>query len=194
MDKNISNVEKDIKKVTLLYKLILYICGAIMGIITIYTLYISINIYLTNGKVVIGEVLAEKEFPFKGLAKPVSYLMLASIIGWYCVTRLGERVTKKNSITSIAIIELISIVCTVISLYELMYNFMLWNALITINLLNGTWNIDSINIPYPSANTPWNLVFATKMFLASFIISAHAWYLSAKAYNERKAKYQKTLN
>ena len=157
-----------------------------MAIITAYALIISIPEYLTTGKVVVGEVLVNKEFPIKGLAKPVSYLMLASVIGWYCVTRLGDRVTKKNSMTSIAIIELISIAATVIALYELIYNFIIWNALITVNMLKGELDIDSLSIAYPSQNTPWSLVFSTKMFLAAFIISAHAWYLSAKAYNARK--------
>lgn len=180
-----SNIAWDDKKTALLYKIILYICGAIMAIITIYALSVSLVEYLETGKVVVGEVLVTSEFPIKGLAKPISYLMLASVIGWYCVTRLGERVTRKNSRTSIALIELIAIAATVISLYELIYNFMVWNALITADLLRGTLDIDRLSMPYPSPNTPWSLVFATKMFLAALIISAHAWYLSAKAYNER---------
>jgi len=184
---HISNIEWDDKRTALLYKIILYICGAIMAIITIYALSISLVEYFNSGKIVVGEILTTSEFPIKGLAKPVSYLMLSSIVGWYCVTRLGERVTRNNSKTSIALIELISIVATVISLYELIYNFMIWNSLITVNMLKGTIDIDKLSMPYPSQNTPWNLVFATKMFLASLIISAHAWYLSAKAYNQRKS-------
>ncbi len=180
-----SNIAWDDKRTALLYKVILYICGAIMAVITVYALSISLVEYFETGRVVVGEVLVTSEFPIKGLAKPVSYLMLASVIGWYCVTRLGERVTRKNSRTSIALIELIAIAATVISLYELIYNFMVWNALITADLLRGTLDIDKLSMPYPNPNTPWSLVFATKMFLASLIISAHAWYLSAKAYNER---------
>jgi hypothetical protein len=180
-----SNIEWDDKRTALLYKIILYICGAIMAVITVYALSVSLVEYLETGRVVVGEVLVTSEFPIKGLAKPVSYLMLASVIGWYCVTRLGERVTSKNSRTSIALIELIAIAATVISLYELIYNFIVWNALITADLLRGTLDIDKLSMPYPNPNTPWSLVFATKMFLASLIISAHAWYLSAKAYNER---------
>lgn len=182
---HIANIEWDDKKTALLYKIILYICGTIMASITFYALFQSIGEYLSTGKVTVGEILVTTEFPIKGFAKPVSYLMLASVIGWYCITRLGVRVTKKNSKASIAMIELISIAVTVISLYELMYNFMVWNALITAGLMKGELEIDKLNMPYPSANTPWSLVFATKMFLASLIISAHAWYLSAKAYNER---------
>jgi hypothetical protein len=38
-----------------------------------------------------------------------------------------------------------------------------------------------LNIPYPNPKTPWSLVFATKMFLAAFVISAHAVYLISKS-------------
>jgi len=37
-----------------------------------------------------------------------------------------------------------------------------------------------LSVAYPDPERPWNLVFATKIFLASFIISAHAFYLSVK--------------
>jgi hypothetical protein len=40
--------------------------------------------------------------------------------------------------------------------------------------------LDSINIPYPNPQTPWNLVFATKMSLAAFLISSHAFYIISK--------------
>ncbi|MFQ5920479.1 MAG: hypothetical protein ACE5JV_00505, partial [Nitrososphaerales archaeon] len=51
------------------------------------------------------------------------------------------------------------------------------SALMTADALVGMIRIDALNIAYPSENTPWSLVFATKMFLAAFVISAHAFYL-----------------
>jgi hypothetical protein len=41
-------------------------------------------------------------------------------------------------------------------------------------------DIDNLSIAYPDPERPWNLVFATKVFLAGFIITAHAFYLSTK--------------
>ena len=35
-----------------------------------------------GGKVVIGEVLVNTEFPFPGLAKLVTYLMIVTVVGW----------------------------------------------------------------------------------------------------------------
>ena len=68
-----------------------------------------------------------------------------------------------------------------ICLYEAIYNFVVLNAQITAGILDGKVpNIDSLTIAYPDPNRPWNLIFATKMFLAGFIISAHALYLSTR--------------
>ena len=39
---------------------------------------------------------------------------------------------------------------------------------------------DEKNVPYPNPETPWNLVFATKMSLAAFLISAHGFYTMSK--------------
>ena len=50
----------------------------------------------------------------------------------------------------------------------------------TINALDGSINLDTINIAYPNPQTPWNLVFATKMSLAALLISAHGFYIISK--------------
>ncbi|HEX2557923.1 MAG TPA: hypothetical protein VHK86_06340, partial [Nitrososphaera sp.] len=60
------------------------------------------------------------------------------------------------------------------------YNFIIWNSLITADAINGVINFDDKNVPYPNPKTPWNLVFATKMSLAAFLISAHGFYTMSK--------------
>jgi hypothetical protein len=60
----------------------------------------------------------------------------------------------------------------IVSLYEFVYNFVVWSSLITINALGGSINLDP--------DTPWNLVFATKMSLAAFLISTHGFYIISK--------------
>ena len=49
--------------------------------ITTYAIYVSVNEYLNSGKVVIGEVLVDTEFPVKGLSKLVTYLMIVLVVG-----------------------------------------------------------------------------------------------------------------
>jgi hypothetical protein len=68
----------------------------------------------------------------------------------------------------------------VISLYEFVYNFVVWSSLITLNALGGSINLDTISIAYPNPQTPWNLVFATKMSLAAFLIASHGFYIISK--------------
>ena len=162
------------------YLTVFYICAIIMAVITFYSIYISINEYLSTGRVIIGEVLVNTEFPFKGLSKLVTYLMIVSVVGWYCVTKLGGDKVKNIPKSIRTILQLVVLVILIISIYEFFYNFIVWNALITTNLIQGQLKLDNLYMPYPNPHTPWNLVFATKMSLAALIISSHGFYIISK--------------
>ncbi|VFJ14082.1 hypothetical protein [Candidatus Nitrosocosmicus franklandus] len=162
------------------YLYIFYICAFLMAVITIYSLYVSINEYLITGKVIIGEVLVNTEFPVKGLAKLVTYLMIVSVVAWYCVTKLGTDKVKNVPKSVRSILQLIVLAILIISIYEFFYNFIVWNALITADLVKGELRLDDLFMPYPNPDTPWNLVFATKMSLAALIISAHGFFIISK--------------
>ena len=80
-----------------------------------------------------------------------------------------------------SLLQLMLLGFAIITLYEVLYNFTVLNAVITAGVVNGQVpDIDRLSIAYPDPERPWNLVFATKVFLASFIISAHAFYLSTR--------------
>lgn len=179
-----TSVERDERNSIRVYKIIFYICAAIMIGITAYALAESLREYLSTGRVVIGEVLVDTEFPIKGLAKLVSYLMVAAVVGWFCVMKLGGSKTENVSKTKISILRMVALMLAVITSYELLYNFFVWNALMTADVLGGIFRIDVLNIPYPNPKTPWSLVFATKMFLAAAIISWHAFYMMSKPDNK----------
>ena len=70
----------------------------------------------------------------------------------------------------------------IICLYEVLWSFTVLNAEITAQMvLDGTTpDIDRLAVDYPDPDRPWNLIFATKIWLVGFIISAHAFYLSKK--------------
>jgi hypothetical protein len=176
----ILTVERDELLSRRFYLVVFYICAVIMAVITFYSIYVSLNEYLTTGKVIIGEVLVNTEFPFKGLAKLVTYLMIVSVVGWYCVTKLGRDKVKNIPKSIKSILQLVVLVLLIISIYEFFYNFIIWNALITADLLQGQLKLDNLYMPYPNPNTPWNLVFATKMSLAALIISSHGFYVISK--------------
>lgn len=171
---------RDDRSARKIYLGVFYFCAVVMSAITFYALYVSVGEYQSTGKVVIGEVLVETEFPFPGLAKLVTYLMIVSVVGWYCVVKLGGD--KVGSIPKWAksILQLIVLAIAVVSLYEFVYNFMVWNSLITADVIQGIFRFDDINVEYPKPETPWNLVFATKMSLAAFLISAHGFYTMSK--------------
>ncbi len=176
----ILTVERDELLSRRFYLVVFYICALMMAVITFYSIYVSLNEYLTTGKVIIGEVLVNTEFPFKGLSKLVTYLMIVSVVGWYCVTKLGGDKVKNIPKSIKTILQLVVLVILVISIYEFFYNFIIWNALITADLLHGQLKLDNLYMPYPNPNTPWNLVFATKMSLAALIISSHGFFVISK--------------
>lgn len=176
----ILTVERDELLSRRFYLVVFYICALIMAVITFYSIIVSLNEYLATGKVVIGEVLVNTEFPFNGLSKLVTYLMIVSVVGWYCVTKLGGDKVKNIPKSIKTILQLVVLVILVISIYEFFYNFIIWNALITADLLHGQLKLDNLYMPYPNPNTPWNLVFATKMSLAALIISSHGFYVISK--------------
>src|ERR687884_489511 len=180
-----SGLIKDKARTRKLFLGIFYFCAASMAAITFYALYVSIGEYFRTGRVVIGEVLVNTDFPIHGLAKLVTYLMIVSVIGWYCVTKLGGDKVKDIPKSIKSILQLIVLAIAVVALYEFIYNALIWNALITADVMKGIIRLDKINVPYPNPNTPWNLVFATKMSLAAFLISAHGFYTISKPKGEQ---------
>ena len=166
------------------YKVFLYIfylCAFLMLSITAYGVYAMLLEWSAHGTYVMGEVLVKTEFPFSHFAKLTTWLFFSTIIGWYCCSRIGWKKTVNLYTSKMALLQLMLLGLTVICLYETLYNFMVLNAQITSGIQNGQVpDIDSLTIAYPDSSRPWNLIFATKMFLAGFLISAHAFYLSTK--------------
>ena len=166
------------------YKIFLYVfyaCAVIMLSIFIYGVSTMIDEWSETGTYVMGESLVKTEFPFPQFAKLTTWLFFSVIIGWYCVTRIGWKKTTRLHGIRMSLLQLMLLGFTIICLYELLYNLTVLNALIAAGIVDGQVpDIDSLTIAYPDPDRPWNLIFATKMFLASFIISAHAFYLSTR--------------
>ena len=162
-----------------------YVSAIVMLAICFFALYLSAGEYLKTSRLVIGEVLVYTEFPVHGSPKLVTYLMVMSIISWFCVTRLaGNRVrTVQESVKSL--FQLIVIVIAVVALYEFLYNIILLNSFLANEVLRGQFMSDHISVPYPNPRTPWNLIFATKMLLAAFLISAHAFHIISQSKKQK---------
>ena len=135
-----------------------------------------------DGKYVMGEVLVQTQVPFENFANLSTWLFFSTIIGWYCVSRIGWKRTTGVHSYRMGLLQLMLLGFTIICFYEVLWNFTILNAEITSHLvLSGTTpDIDALAVEYPDVLRPWNLIFATKVWLAGTIISGHAFYLSTK--------------
>jgi len=149
----------------------------------VFGVYVTMIEWMENGTYVMGEAIHNTTIPFENFARVTTWIFFSTIIGWYCVTRIGWRRTAGDKIvgTKMALLQLMLLGFSIISLYEVLYNFTVLNAQMTAGVINGMVpDIDRLAVAYPDPDRPWNLVFATKVFLASFIITAHGFYLSVK--------------
>ncbi len=183
--------EKDELKSINVYIITFYLSATVMLFVCLFGLYISLVEYLKTGRIVIGEVLVNTEFPFHSHAKLVTYLMIASVLSWFCVTKFAGDKMKNIPQSIKSALQLIMLAIAVIAMYEFTYNLFLWNSFATVNLVKGVYKLDSISIPYPDPETPWNLMFATKMTLSAFLISAHAFYMISKNQIRKEYKYNR---
>ena len=168
------------------YKIFLYIfyvCAFIMGSSMVFGVYVTMIEWMENGTYVMGEAIHNTVIPFENFARVSTWIFFSTIIGWYCVSRIGWKKTAGNKIVGwrMALLQLMLLGFAIITLYEVLYNFTVLNAVITAGVIDGhVPDIDKLSVAYPDPDRPWNLVFATKVFLACFIISSHAFYLSTR--------------
>ena len=165
------------------YLYIFYVCAFIMLSSFVFGVYVTTIEWIENGTYVMGEAIHNTVIPFENFARVSTWIFFSTIIGWYCVSRIGWKKTAGNKIVvwKMALLQLMLLGFVIINLYEVLYNFTVLNAQITAGIVDGKVpDIDRLYIAYPDPERPWNLVFATKVFLACLIISAHAFYLSTK--------------
>ena len=165
------------------YLYIFYVCGFIMASSLVFGVYVTTIEWMENGTYVMGEAIHNTVIPFENFARVSTWIFFSTIIGWYCVSRIGWRRTAGNKIVGwrMALLQLMLLGFAIITFYEVLYNFTVLNAQIAAGIIDGQVpDIDKLYVAYPDPERPWNLVFATKIFLSAFIISAHAFYLSTK--------------
>jgi hypothetical protein len=149
----------------------------------VFGVYVTMGEWIEDGKYVMGEAIHNTVFPFENFARVSTWIFFSTIIGWYCVSRIGWKRTAGNKIIGwrMGLLQLMLLGFAIITLYEVLYNFTVLNATMTAGIIEGQVpDIDKLSVAYPDPDRPWNLVFATKVFLAAFIISTHAFYLSTK--------------
>ena len=162
---------------------IFYVSAFIMCTIAVYGGYMMYIDWLEDGSYVMGEVLNTTVIPFENFARLSTWLFFSTIISWYCVSRIGWKRTAENKIPGVRmpLLQLMLLGFAIICLYEVLWNFTVLNGKIAAGVIEGVVpDIDRLTVAYPDPDRPWNLIFATKIFLSGFLISAHAFYLSTR--------------
>ncbi len=173
------------------YIVIFYLSAFMMLYITSFGMYWSWVDYQNTGTINVGEIIVKNDLFFDGSGKLVTYLAIFSVLSWFCVTKIGSQRVENTPKIVKDILSTICVILIVVSAYEFVYNFTVWGSLITIDVLDKTINLDELNIKYPNPETPWNLVFSTKMTLAALIISCHSFYVIHKSYKSTTLKNKK---
>ena len=155
-----------------MYRVVAWTSGLTLVAVIIYGV---VSTLLTTGGVLqIGETLVAIDFPFPPyFAKPISYFSVAAVAFFYSSLRLWEERITGWPPMLIAFLQLIGFVVAFASAYEVMYNFMLWGAIFSVEFLRNVTDPSFIATPF---SIPWNFVFATKAFSALFVISGYSVY------------------
>ena len=167
------------------YRVFLYVfyaCMVIMASITFFGIYSMAQDWNEEGTFIMGDILVQTQVPFENFANLSTWLFFSCVLGWYCVSRIGWKRTTNLRSYRMGLLQLMLLGFTIICLYEVLWTFTILNAEITSQMiLSGqTPDIDALAVHYPDVLRPWNLIFATKIWLAGALISAHAFYLSTK--------------
>ena len=163
------------------YRILAYISLVIITITTSYGVVASI----ISGVEVVGEAFVNVEFPPIHIfplfyMKPITWLNLSIILLAYTGLELNKTRIARFSKFTISLIKVSTFVVTSLSLYEVLFNFTLWGGLIATDSLLGQLNPDLIINPFPNPETPWNIVFATKLYLAATVVGTYLFYFISK--------------
>jgi hypothetical protein len=133
------------------------------------------------GAVGFGPSLVNTSFPSSYFAEPATYLSVACVTFFYTALRLWQNKVAQWSHLKLATLQLFALVIAFVAAYEVMFNFMAWGSYLSLQLVHNSVG----NVLAAPISTPWNLVLATKMFAALFIISGYAAYFLRRVHEVR---------
>jgi ABC-type antimicrobial peptide transport system permease subunit len=145
-----------------------------LTIVAVVVYGVVASLVTTGSGLAIGVVLVEVEWPLPYFAKPVSYFSVACVALFYSGLRLWESRIATWPGPLLSLLQLLGFVVAFASAYEVLYNFMIWGAIFSVQILQGVTSPDFIKSP--ALPIPWNLDFATKAFSALFVISGYSVY------------------
>lgn len=158
-------------------------------VIIVVTTSYGVIMSIFRGVEVVGQTFVDVEFPpihvFPILyMKPITWLSFAIILLAYSGLELARERIARFSKLKRSMIKTASFVAASLSVYEVLFNFTLWSGLIASDALLGKLNPDVIINPFPNPQIPWNIVFATKLYLAMTIVSSYLFHFINKVERE----------
>lgn len=148
--------------------------GSFLMIVAVVAYGIFESLLTTGTGLAIGIVLVNVEWPLPFFAKPVSYFSVACVALFYSGLRLWEERISKWPQNVLSFLQLLGFVVAFASAYEVLYNFMIWGAFFSVQLLQE--HVTNPSFISEGLPIPWNLDFATKAFSALFVISGYSVY------------------
>jgi len=163
------------------YRIIAWLSLLTIAVVVAYGVVVSL---LTTGTVLpIGLVLVNIEWPFPPyFAKPVSYFTFATVALFYSGLKLWEERIAKWPRQILSGLQVLGFIVAFASAYEVLFNFMIWGAFFSVQILKGGYDPNFIAAGVP---VPWNLDFATKAFSALFVISGYSVYFLRRYSGDR---------
>ncbi|HVC27630.1 MAG TPA: hypothetical protein VND40_05665 [Nitrososphaerales archaeon] len=169
-------------KTQLMYKVVFGASGFIIFATLAYGIGTS-ALYASGSIPVIGQNMVNVSWPLPYFTQPVTYLSIAAVTFFYTGLRLWQNKLAQWSHLALASLQLVAIVVAFGAAYALMYNFMLWGSYFSIQLLSSV--VPNPNVLASPGSTPWNLVFATKVYMSMLVISGYMVYFLRKVHQVR---------
>ena len=165
------------EKVRTFYKLISLISLLVISITSAYGILATI----IQGGNVVGEILVTLEVPPISVfplfySKPITWLSAAILALYFSSLELGKDMVMQWRKVHRDILKFFAFFVCAMATYEVLFNLTLWGGLIASDSILGELNVDLIKNTFPNPETPWNIVFATKLFTVLVIISAYSFY------------------
>ncbi len=175
------------EKVRSLYRVVGYTSLVIFIITGMYGLVASV----IQGSEVVGLAYVTTEFPSPEVsiffAKPITWLFASGLVLFYCTLEINKKlILTRFPPAVLGATKLLAFLVFGISLYETYFNFTLWGGFIAADAILGKLNPDLITNPFPNPETPWSVVFATKIFVLLTILAGYYLYFLGKHENEFK--------
>ncbi len=168
----IVDLSTDREKIRTFFRMV----GLISLVIIITTTVYGIVATIIQDVNVVGETLVTFEIPPISLfplfySKPITWLSAAILALYFSVLELNVERVSQWSNSRRDFFKFVSLFVGAMAFYEVLFNFTFWSGMIARQL--GELNVDIIKNPFPNPQSPWNIVFATKLFTVLTIISVY---------------------